>query len=283
MAGNFSFKIGFMQGRLSPLVDGRIQAFPADHWREEFVAADQVGLHIMEWTLDHHNLSTNPLMTSMGRQEIQQLTASHGMAIPSLTGDCFMQAPFWKKTGAARTALLKDFDAVAKSASEASIGILVVPLVDNGSIEAAGQAEALAAELNARADTLRSLKIRVAFESDFRPAELRSLVEQFPADVFGINYDTGNSASMGYDPMREWSTYGQRVFNVHIKDRVRGGTTVPLGEGSCDFSECFAAMRSRGYTGNLILQTARATDGNHAEAIKKNLLFLQRFMMPSCN
>ena len=28
-------RIGFMQGRLSPQVDGKIQAFPWVHWRDE--------------------------------------------------------------------------------------------------------------------------------------------------------------------------------------------------------------------------------------------------------
>ena len=27
--------VGFMQGRLSPMVDGKIQAFPWGHWQEE--------------------------------------------------------------------------------------------------------------------------------------------------------------------------------------------------------------------------------------------------------
>ena len=30
-------RIGFMQGRLSAMVEGKIQAFPWDEWREEFL------------------------------------------------------------------------------------------------------------------------------------------------------------------------------------------------------------------------------------------------------
>ena len=32
----YNSRIGFMQGRLSELVDGRIQAFPWDSWQTEF-------------------------------------------------------------------------------------------------------------------------------------------------------------------------------------------------------------------------------------------------------
>ena len=45
-------RIGFMQGRLSPQVGDRIQAFPRDHWREEFPIAERLGFPLMEWTLD---------------------------------------------------------------------------------------------------------------------------------------------------------------------------------------------------------------------------------------
>jgi hypothetical protein len=36
-------RIGFMQGRLSPLLDGRIQAFPREHWRQEFELGERLG------------------------------------------------------------------------------------------------------------------------------------------------------------------------------------------------------------------------------------------------
>ena len=36
-----SFKIGIMQGRLSKSVDGKIQTFPKDHWKDEFYLGKQ--------------------------------------------------------------------------------------------------------------------------------------------------------------------------------------------------------------------------------------------------
>jgi hexulose-6-phosphate isomerase len=68
-------------------------------------------------------------------------------------------------------------------------------------------------------------------------------------------------------PADEIAAYGQRIVNVHIKDRVLGGTTVPLGTGSADFESVFAALAKAGYRGNYILQTARAQDGDHAGAL----------------
>jgi hexulose-6-phosphate isomerase len=104
----------------------------------------------------------------------------------------------------------------------------------------------------------------LAFESDFPPAELVRLLNRLPCDTFGVNYDTGNSAARGYTPEEEFSAYGPRIFNVHIKDRILGGTTVPLGTGDADFLTVFRLLRAIAYSGNLIMQTARASDNNHA-------------------
>ena len=95
-------EIGFMQGRMSPQVDGKIQAFPWVHWRDEFSLARQHKFSLMEWTLDQERLYENPLMTKDGRREIRVLGERYGVRIDSLTGDCFMQEPFFKQSGQAR-------------------------------------------------------------------------------------------------------------------------------------------------------------------------------------
>ena len=106
-------EIGFMQGRLTPQIDGKIQAFPWEHWRDEFPAAQTIGLRLMEWTLDHDRLAENPLMTAAGQAEIRALSRKHDVRVGSLTGDIFMQMPFWRVTGAARAERLAEFEAVA--------------------------------------------------------------------------------------------------------------------------------------------------------------------------
>ena len=39
-------KIGFMQGRLSPLIGGKIQSFPWDNWECEFAIAESIDIKI---------------------------------------------------------------------------------------------------------------------------------------------------------------------------------------------------------------------------------------------
>lgn len=264
-----SERIGFMQGRLSAMVDGKIQAFPWYEWPEEFPRANALGLTRIEWTIDQDRLRENPLNTAAGQQEIVKLSGQHRLGITSLTGDCFMQAPFWKSEGETQRSLIEDLDLVLASCSRLGIEFVVIPLVDNGGIENETQAETLRRALLERTEALSRQGVKIVFESDLPPAPLAQFIERFPPEVFGINYDSGNSAALGYDPAEEIAAYAPRILNVHVKDRLRGGTTVPLGTGSADLAKAIGLIEKSGYRGQYILQTARAADGDHAGALAR--------------
>ncbi|MDV7340797.1 TIM barrel protein [Terasakiella sp. A23] len=259
-----------MQGRLSPIVDGRIQSFPWTNWREEIAEAARLGISKMEWTLDQERLYENPLMVAADQAEIRSLMEKHDFSIPSLTGDCFMQAPFWKAASEQEaSALQKDFLAICDACQAIGIEMIVVPLVDNGSLETEEQENILVNFLLEKEAYFEEKGLKIIFESDFGPKELAKFIHRLKGDSFGINYDTGNSAALGFNPEEEISTYGSRIINVHIKDRVLGGTTVALGTGSTDFDAVFKALAHENYKNNYILQTARAEDDDHAGVLSK--------------
>ena len=262
-----SSRIGFMQGRLCDMVDGKIQAFPWEDWESEFSSAYEIDLGLMEWTLDQEDLYQNPLMTISGQEKIRSLCQKHQMSIPSLTGDCFMQAPFWKATDSLESELKKDFVAICDACSEIGIEMIVIPLVDNGSLENIERETKLIDFLLTLKSFFEEKNLKILFESDFRPDELRRFIGKLPEDLFGVNYDIGNSAALGFNSIEEFSAFGSRILNVHVKDRVLGGTTVSLGSGDADFETVFSGLKKIKYQGNYILQTARAADQGHAEAI----------------
>jgi hexulose-6-phosphate isomerase len=179
-----------------------------------------------------------------------------------------MQNPFWKSTGNQQEKLQNDFINILHGCSKANISIVLIPLVDNGSIENDLQENNLLSFLSSQIELLKKLSIRVCFESDFPPKKLKDFIDRYDDTLFGINYDTGNSASMGFDPTEEFLQYGDRIINIHIKDRPLNGTTVPLGEGDTNFSLVFRMLKEYGYQGNLILQTARAKDNDHLGVLK---------------
>jgi hexulose-6-phosphate isomerase len=261
--------VGFMQGRLSPIVGGRIQAFPWDDWRAEFPVARALGFDRMEWTLDDERIDENPLMTADGRREIRAMSRAYGVAVPSLTGDFFMQAPFFHVSGEARRARLDTLRRVVEACGALGIRFLVLPVVDEGRLRDEADRVALREGLRSLVPALDAADIAVAFESDLPPDNLGAWIAAYPRRRFGVNYDIGNSAALGFDPAAEFSAYGERIVNVHVKDRRRGGTTVPLGSGDADLEDVFRLLRRDGYRGNLILQTARAADGDHPGALAR--------------
>lgn len=276
-------RTGFMQGRLSPQVDGKIQAFPWRHWRDEFRIGAEAGFSLMEWTLDDEGIMENPFMTSTGRREIRALSSATGVSVESLTGDCFMQRPFWKTTGETNAALLSTFRTVIEAGADLGVSLIVVPLVDNGRIENEQQLQTLIEGIAPLQSVLERYNLKVVFESDLSPLQLRDFIKQFPDGCCGINYDIGNSASLGFLPQEEIGAYGARIFNVHVKDRELGGSTVPLGSGNADFPAVFKALRNMRYEGNLILQTARAIDGDHVGVLVRYRAMVEGWLMSNGN
>jgi len=268
---------GIMQGRLSAQVDGKIQAFPWDNWRSEFEIAHSIGLSLMEWTIDSDRIFENPIMTDEGRREIDVLMKLNGVVIPSITCDSFMQKPFFKFEGREKKLLLRQLEQLLCSVAEIGVKIVVIPLVDNSSIVTEREKAAVLSGLGSFEKILRDNNLKVAFESDYSPRSLKNFISCLPEDVFGINYDIGNSASLGFDFEQEYAEYGDRIINVHIKDRKLGGSTVKLGLGDANFSLIFRILKSRGYAGNFILQAARSPSNDHVQVALEYKEFCARF------
>lgn len=269
LSENGSPRIGFMQGRLSSLVEGRIQAFPAAHWQSEFPQGAEIGFGFLEWTLDQEGLRENPLLTLEGRSIIRKLSRRSGLRVASVTLDCIMQAPFYKTEGRTRHGLLEDLTDIIDACEAAKIRTVVVPLVDEGGLHSTADEAALREGLKVIDPLLLRAGIQIAFECDFEPEALSRFIETLPRDRYGITYDIGNSAALGFDAASEFAAYGHRIRHVHVKDRVAGGTTVPLGQGNADFTNVFNCLARFGYDGTYVLQTARAKDEDHAGVLQR--------------
>ena len=257
-------RIGFMQGTLLGPVGDRIQAYPWDHWRDEFPTARRYGFGLMEWTLGQDRILMNPVMSASGRHEIRNLCGEFGVSIPSLTADFLMQAPFYKASGRERLARLDVLGAVIEACADVGIGLLVLPLLQGARLRTPREIEALRSGLGQLAPLLDTSRVVVAFESDLAPAQLATLVRPYSADRFGITYDTGNGTARGFDSAQEIAAYGHRILNVHLNDWIWTGGCIASGTGRTDLASTLSHLRRVGYRGNLILQTVCAAS-NHAE------------------
>jgi hexulose-6-phosphate isomerase len=154
--------------------------------------------------------------------------------------------------------------------------ILVIPLVDNSSVKSNPDIE-----LNFFLDmqeTLSANRVKIAFEVDLDFDQTVSFINQFPEENFGINYDIGNSAAFGYNPLAEIDAYGDRIINVHVKDRQLGGSTVRLGNGDADFGTVTKHLLKKNYQGSYILQTARSQSDAHLDELNLNMEFFEKYL-----
>ena len=267
-------RIGFVQGRLSEIADGKIQVFPWNSWEEEFEVAGSNSFEIIEWTIDSSNFWENPILTEEGQLKIIKLSKRWNLKVASVTADYFMENPFWNLPSERRAALEMAFTELCISAASIGSKVVVVPLVDNGCPTEMCAFRYFVDFLNQQNTLFENLDIKIGLELELPPLEVELLLRQLPPRV-GINYDIGNSAALRHDSSLEIETYGPRIVNVHVKDRLVGGTTVPLGSGSADFSSVFNRLKKSGYSGNYILQTARSQTGEHLE----DLLRYRKFVL----
>jgi hexulose-6-phosphate isomerase len=263
--------VGIMQGRLVPPEGGTLQSFPRSRWADEFGLAAKVPLEYIEWIYDSYGAEINPLTTSAGIQQLKSLIASTGVAIRSVCADYFMEYPLvrCRESSEVLSHLIDQCNAIGAKR-------IVLPFVDNSAISSseAGPATEI---LQIAAAQAAQAGVELHVETSLPPKSIPNLLRGLPKSVVKINYDSGNSASLGYAVDEEFEAIGPRIGSVHIKDRVRGGGTVSLGSGDADFASLFENLRGISYAGDFTLQVARGKAGDEVNWARQNLDFLRGY------
>lgn len=259
-----------MQGRLLPPEGGRIQSFPAAHWREEFPLAAACGLDRIEWIVDHPDWEANPLMSAPGRSEISALAESTGVRVRSACADLFMPTPLHSCSGLERERREEWLARIVAASGAMGLEHVDVPFVDASAIPDERAFDEVAQVFRRAGPRAADAGLLLCLETSLPPARFRDLLEAVDHPAVRANHDIGNSASLGWPAAEEFAAIGRWVSCVHIKDRVRGGTTVPLGKGDADFPAAFAALKACGYPGHFVMQVARGPVGDEAAWVKAN-------------
>ncbi|RJQ28869.1 sugar phosphate isomerase/epimerase [Candidatus Parcubacteria bacterium] len=268
-------KIGIMQGRLSAPLDNKIQRFPRNSWRAEFEAAARCGFETLEWIFD---LDNNPILFDEQIVEIKSLATKHGIKINSLLADYFMEKKLVRVSEFELAKNLETLKKLIEKCSKIGISILEIPFVDSSSLTSKEDEDQLIAALEKILPLVRDSNVSLALETDLEPNHFLELLSRFEHKNIFANYDTGNSSSLGYDVAAELSILGKKIKNIHIKDRLFRGNTVPLGKGDTDFDVFFAKLKEINYKGDLIIQGAREEDVPPEVTCKKYLEFVKQYV-----
>jgi L-ribulose-5-phosphate 3-epimerase len=262
-------KIGVMQGRLLPKYQGRYQAFPVGSWQDEFSVAQECGLDLIEFILDFNDAEDNPLLKQGGVTEITVISLKTGVSVKTICADYFMEAPLHSDNESIANHSLQVLKRLLKVAVELKITDIVIPCVDQSSLENKEAVDRFVKQIENIIPVIEKENINLSLETDLAPKPFVALLAKLNSKNITVNYDIGNSAALGFDSEEELEAYGDRITDVHIKDRVLSGGPVVLGEGNADFGKFFTKLKEFNYQGPFIMQAYRDKEG---VAIFKNQL-----------
>jgi len=259
-----------MQGRLSRQTERGYQAFPWETWQLEFELASQRRFEHIEWVLDSYRWSENPLIKNPAL--VNQAIESSRVSVASVCADFLMDTPLSTKG----TELWKSFELLLSAMKVVSAEVVVIPCVDQSTLLDERNYWQLVEILPHAIDLASQLSITVALETDLAPEDFGFLLEQFDSPALTVNYDSGNSAALGYDFRSEMSAYGERISDFHLKDRTLAGPSVQLGTGDADLESAVGHIKESNFQGLVTLQAMR--DGEGLKILDKQLAILHELI-----
>ncbi len=269
-----------MQGRLLPKYKGRYQAHPVGYWEKEFSIASDLKLEAIEFIFDYNDFNYNPLYSKMGINKIIDQINKSGVAVKSVCADYLMEAPLHSENQNIVTSSQNVIMNLLKNLALLEIKDFVIPCVDQSTLSGnQDKFDRFIKNINPIIEIATKYEINLCLETDLSPELFSQFLNFLPYKYITVNYDTGNSASLGYDPIEEFKYYGNRISDIHIKDRKLNSGSVILGTGDVNFIRFFEALNTITYNSPFIMQVYRDDEG--IEIFKKQLNFFRQLLNKS--
>lgn len=253
-ADSAGLRVGVIQGRLSPRPAGKLQEFPWQTYAEEFPKAAKLGLHSIEWIFEAPRFEQNPLWTEDGREEIRELIARSGVRVQSVCADYFMAR---RLAGEGSAALTQNRDVLAELIVHThAIGAdrILIPLLETSAVDTPDLKREVAISLKSAVPFAERYGVTLGLEMEIEGAEYAKVVQSVGSRHVRAYYDTGNSTAAGFDIGQDIEPLLPLLHAVHIKDRVKGGGSKPLGTGDTNFQAFFPKLLRAGFRGDFVLQ-----------------------------
>ncbi|HEY6802553.1 MAG TPA: sugar phosphate isomerase/epimerase family protein [Pyrinomonadaceae bacterium] len=264
-------KIGIMQGRLSPRPKDRLQAFPWKSWQDEFQNARDCGFDCIEWLFEEDNYTSNPIWTNEIKT-IERLIEETGIAIRSVCADYFMPHPLFGAADVELDHRLEVLNQLIIKSARIGVEVILLPVLEISELRNEGDKSELLENLKRPLDLARQHRMKIGLETELPAGEYRDLILRADHEALGVYYDTGNAAAKGFDIASDLEILGPQICGIHIKDRQRGGVSVPLGTGNANFTGFFTKLAEFNYQGPIVLQTAFDKDPAGEAALQLNFV-----------
>jgi len=260
---------GIVQGRLTVPPAGHLQWFPQASWREEFAAAERIGIAFIELLTERDYNPGNPAWSSSGRDEIKAASRSTGRELYSICTDYIIDHPLLVDAGGETAAHVRKF---LEAGAELGCKVAVFPLLERSNLTPAS-AGAMVPLIKGFARQAAKSGMLICIESLLDGTQLKAFLERVGEPNVKCVFDTGNRVLGNADLAPEMRLLGDWIAHVHIKDKNAAGQNVLLGTGKVNFAEVFTALKEIGYGGPLVFETTRGRDP----------LETARYHMATCN
>ena len=264
--------VGVIQGRLLPKYQGRYQCHPVGNWSEEFKKVSELGLDCIQFILNFDTIDMNPLSSSQGLEKINGLVKSSGVKVSSICADYFMEKPLHKIFGEELLNAMEVLKELVRSSKKIGSKSIVLPCLGASSFSDLNEMKKFQELISDVIPLAEDLDINLALETDLDSATFSTFLEAIDSSILTVNYDIGNSASFGHDVKEDFSAYGEKISDIHIKDRPLGQKSIQLGEGDANFEDFFKLIDNSYYSGPFIMETYRDEEG--VSVFKKQLSWL---------
>jgi hexulose-6-phosphate isomerase len=247
--------LGVLQGRLSKSVDNKIQEFPHSTWKKEFEYLSDLNLVGIEWLITPANNFDNPFFNE------KNLPTN----ILSVCVDTMVNPLFYEKSF-----LEKNLTPILNRMYELEIKKIIIPLLEDSDITDYNIKSLFLERILNVSNKFKEIDFCFEFECN------KEIVYDFVNndEKFYITYDTGNFTSFYKEKINHIDLikyFGNKIKNVHIKDRTYYGKTKELGLGNTNFKDIFIGLKDINYNENLILQLAREVEGNEFSYLKNSI------------
>ena len=273
---NFKKKLSITQGRHLRVINNKIQIFPEKDWQKELSLFNLTKLKFIEWVVSKDNYKKNPICKINGFKIIKKCLMKNKIKCRSVDLDFVVKESPLKFTKKKMSVFFKKIKIISLNANKIGVKHLIFPFLENSSPNSKLKRKKLILLLN-EIIKITPKSLMISIETDLKPSILLELIKKMKNKIF-INYDIGNSASKGYDFNKE-KKYFKFVKNIHLKDRIKKGSTVRFGQGNANFKKLFAFLNKNKNKYDFNLQPARSRYNEDIKEIKLNIRYIESLLL----
>ena len=190
----------------------------------------KLNLNILNLYLTHIHHSFESLFNSEGLKLIQDHVIKNKIKVENVCADYFMNYPLYLTEEQSK---FNYYTLKSLIINSTKIGVknIILPCVDQSSLNQRYKKYSFLKFIEKFNSILEKHKVYLSLETDLPPKKFKKLIDSIDNPWVKINYDSGNSVSLGFDIDDEFEYYGNYISSVHIKDRKLNGPSVLLGKG----------------------------------------------------